>query len=84
MKSTLLTSSNFGKFYPLAKTNLRTIELGSTKTLEIVKFTLTSDKLYLLDAAGHLVCLTLSDNSISTLNSAQLHLFEIDSILIIT
>lgn len=83
MRSSLLTSSRFGKFYPRCQHNLQTVELSACGQIELLQFTITGDRIYLLDTHGALTSLALPDNSISTFpnNSVKLMHFEIESIL---
>jgi hypothetical protein len=79
MQSSVLTSSRFGKFFPRRTHNLQTVEFSACGTVEQLQFTITSDRLYLLDAEGGLSCLSLTDNSLSTLPGVRLAHFEIES-----
>jgi hypothetical protein len=81
MRSSLLTSSRFGKFYPRCQHNVQTLELSACSLIEQMQFTITGDRLYLLDAQGALTTLSLPDTSLSTFLAAKLTHFEIESSL---
>lgn len=72
MRSSVLASSRFGKFYPRCEDNLQTVELSACGPLEQMQFTITGERLYLLDSQGALTSLTLADCSLSTFTGVKL------------
>jgi hypothetical protein len=72
MRSSVLASSRFGKFYPRSTPNLQSLELAACAPLTHLQFTITADRIYLLDEQGALTVLVLSDNSLATLPNLRL------------
>jgi hypothetical protein len=77
MRSSVLASSRFGKLYPATSHNLQTVEFAAGGPIEQLQFTVTADRLYLLDNQGSLSCLALADNSLSSMPHAKLAHFAI-------
>ncbi len=79
MRSSVLASSHFGKFYPRTTHNLRSLELAACAPLAYLQFTITADRIYLLDEQGALTALALTDHSLATLPNLRLTHFEVEA-----